>query len=561
MEKPGFLKSGGIGEFLASRRATTILCIALFFAFSWLSYGAYVRFDLSSTGAMRISGTSKNLLRTLPEKAVIELFVSNDLPDEAVLVARKVRDFIQEYVNSSRGRVKLIVLDPDNDKSAQSRAQDLRVQQLDMRVGSSKKAQAQAIYFGLAISYGTKSDSISNLISLYEQHDLENTLTAKLFKMVKPNEKRVAILSGHGAFNMKKERNPTSLSIFSERISSFYGDIMEINTSNADVPVEVSTLVVVQPGKLEPMDRFRIDQFLMRGGNLIVAAAGMEVNFSQQFMASPGSPDMGEFLKKYGIELNADMVNEPKANNYVPFVQPINAFQMSKLPYPPWVVVHKENLSQDNLATKGNAAAILPYVSSIKLNTALLPAGEGPGKFKAEVLAKSTGDSWSQANFAFLDPTKMEESLNSPKQNTGTHNLAVMVQGKFQSQFADGKDLPKEAPKTYAKSAEKDSRILVVGSPYAISNLTFILSEMTGAPLLEENIKLFFSAIDIMNGNEEMVELRKKAAPRIKTKLVSDGERKIYTLLAFLLPLLGILVFGVYRLTKRKNMSPQAREA
>jgi hypothetical protein len=114
MEKPGFMKSGSIGEFLASRRATTILYVALFFAFSWLSYGAYVRFDLSSTGAMRISGTSKNLLRSLPEKAVIELFVSNDLPDEAVLVARKVRDFIQEYVNSSRGRVKLIVLDPIN---------------------------------------------------------------------------------------------------------------------------------------------------------------------------------------------------------------------------------------------------------------------------------------------------------------------------------------------------------------------------------------------------------------------------------------------------------------
>ncbi|HMY11279.1 MAG TPA: Gldg family protein, partial [Turneriella sp.] len=103
-----------IKNFLASRRATTILYVALFFSFSWLSYGAYLRFDLSSTGAMRISGTTKNLLRSLPEKAVIELFVSNDLPDEAVLVSRKARDFIQEYVNSSRGRVKLTILDPDN---------------------------------------------------------------------------------------------------------------------------------------------------------------------------------------------------------------------------------------------------------------------------------------------------------------------------------------------------------------------------------------------------------------------------------------------------------------
>lgn len=542
--------------FLASRRATTILSVALFFAFSWLSYGLFIRFDLSSTGAMRISGTSKNLLRNLPEKATIELFVSNDLPDEAVLVARKVRDFVQEYVNSSRGRVKLIILDPDNDKSAQQRAQDLRVQQLDMRVAGSKKAQAQSIYFGLALSYGTKSEALNNLIGLYEQHDLENQLTAKLFKMVKPNEKKVALLGGHGSFNQKKERNPTSISIFAEKISSFYGELTEVNTTNADIPVEVSTLVVVQPGKLEAIDRFRLDQFIMRGGNLIVAASGMEVNFAQQFMASPGNPDLADFLKKYGIELAADMVNEPKPNYFVPFVQPINAFQMSKAPYPPWVVVPKDNLSQENLASKGNAAFIAPYVSSIKTNPALLPTGEGAGKFKVDVLAKSTSDSWAQANFAFLDPNKMEEMLSAPKQNTGSYNLAVMAHGRFTSQFADGKDLPKEAPKTYLKVAEKDSRILVVGTPFALSNMMFILSEMTGVPLLDENIKLFFSAIDVMHGNEDLVELRKKSSPRIKTKLVEDGARKIFTLLAFAIPLLAIGLYGTYRLTRRKKLTP-----
>ncbi|MBX3722369.1 MAG: GldG family protein [Turneriella sp.] len=546
-----------IKQFLASRRATTILSIAFFFAFSWLSYGAFIRFDLSSTGAMRISGTSKNLLRNLPEKATIELFVSNDLPDEAVLVARKVRDFIQEYVNSSKGRVKLTVLDPDNDKSAQQRAQDLHVQQLDMRVAGSKKAQAQSIYFGLALSYGTKSEALNNLIGLYEQHDLENQLTAKLFKMVKPNEKKVAFLGAHGSFNQKKERNPTSISIFAEKISSFYGELMEINTTTADIPVEVSTLVIVQPGKLEPMDKFRIDQFLMRGGNLIVATSGMEVNFSQQFMASPGNPDIGDFLKKYGIELAADMINEPKPNYFVPFVQPVNQFQMSKLPYPPWVVVPKDNLSQDNLASKGNAALILPYSSSIKTNPAILPPGEGAGKFKVDVIAKSTNDSWAQANFAFLDPGKMEEMLAAPKQTTGTYNLAVMVGGRFQSQFADGKDLPKDAPKTYLKTSEKDSKILVVGTPFALSNMMFILSEMTGVPLLEENMKLFFSAIDVMHGNEDLVELRKKSSPRIKTKLVEEGARKIFTLLAFAIPLLAILIFGAYRLTRRKNLAPK----
>ncbi|HRP69534.1 MAG TPA: Gldg family protein, partial [Turneriella sp.] len=400
-------------------------------------------------------------------------------------------------------------------------------------------------------SYGAKTEALSNLITLYEQQDLENQLTAKLFKMVKPNEKRIGILSGHGQFNMKKERNPTSLSLFTDKISSFYGDIMEVNTSNADVPVEVSTLIIVPPEALSPIERFRLDQFLMRGGNLIVAASGMDVNFSQQFMAAPGNPDLGDFLKKYGIELNSDMVNEPKPNFYIPFVQPVNAFQMSRQPYPPWVLVPKANMSQQSLVSKGNTAFILPYTSSIKTNPALLPEGEGQDKFKVDVLAKSTSDSWSQPNFAFLAPDKMEEMLAAPKQATGAYNLAVMVHGRFKSQFADGKDIPKEAPKTYLKQAEKDSRILIVGTPYAFSNMMYILSEMTGAPLVEENLKLFFSAIDVMNGNEDLVSLRKKSSPAIKAKLVTDGTRKFLTLLAFVVPLLVIGILGAYRLTRR----------
>ncbi|MBV6492704.1 MAG: hypothetical protein LDLANPLL_00701 [Turneriella sp.] len=538
-----------IKNFLSSRRTTTVLSVLFFFAFSYLSYGLFIRFDVSATGALRISESSKKLMRTLPEKATIELFVSNDLPDEAILVARKVRDFIQEYVNASRGRVKLVVLDPDNDKSAQGRANDLHVQQLDLRVGGTKKAQAQAIYFGLAISYGTQSEALSNLITLYEQQDLENQLTAKLFKMVKPNEKRVGFLSGHGQFNLKRDRNPTSLSVFAEKISAFYGDIMEVNTASADVPVEVSTLLVVQPDNLTPVDKFRLDQFIMRGGNLIVAASGMDVNFSQQFMAAPGNPSLAEFLKKYGIELSADMVNEPKPNFYIPFVQPVNAFQMAKLPYPPWVLVPRANMSQENLASKGNAAFVLPYVSSIKTNAQLLPTGAG--QFKVDILAKSSAEAWAQANFAFLAPDKMEELLNATKQNVGVHNLAVMVQGRFHSQFADGKDLPKEAPKSYLKQSEKESRILVVGTPYAFSNMVAILNEMTGAPLVEENLKLLFSAIDIMNGNEDLVGLRKKSSPAIKAKLVTEGTRKFLTLLAFLIPLIVIGVFGAYRLTRR----------
>ncbi|MBS0617050.1 MAG: GldG family protein [Spirochaetes bacterium] len=543
-----------IKAFLASRRASTILYVALFFAFSWLSYGAYVRFDLSSTGAMRISSTTKKLLRNLPERATIELFVSNDLPDEAVLVSRKARDFVTEYVSASRGRVKLTILDPDNDKSAAERAKSLGVQQLDIAVRGSKKAQAQAIYFGLGISYGSKSEPLNNLISLYEQHDLENQLTAKIFKMVKPNEKKIAILASHGNFSLKKEQNPNSLSVFADKISAFYGDILEINTTTQDIPVEVSTLIIVQPGKLEPIDKFRIDQFVMRGGNLIVAASGMEINFSQQFMAAPGNPDLVEFLKRYGIDLATDMVNEPKPNYFIPFVQPINNFQMEKLPYPPWVIVPRDNLSQNNLASKGNAAFIMPYTSSVKINPTILPTGDGAGKFKIDILAKSTADAWAQANFAFLDPAKMGEMLAAPKQNTGTHNLALMIQGKFPSQFATG-ELPKEAPKTFLKAAEKDSRILVVGTPYALSNMMLILTQMTGAPLLEENLKLFFSAIDIMHGNEDLVELRKKSSPRIKAKLVEEGTRKFFTLLAFVAPLLGIGVFGSYRLMKRKNQT------
>ena len=43
------------------------------------------------------------------------------------------------------------------------------------------------------------------------------------------------------------------------RMNAVYGDLLEVNPATADIPVEVSTLILIQPGKLEPIERFRLD--------------------------------------------------------------------------------------------------------------------------------------------------------------------------------------------------------------------------------------------------------------------------------------------------------------
>ncbi|MCS6984223.1 MAG: GldG family protein [Leptospiraceae bacterium] len=540
-----------IKNFQESKKVTTVLLVALFLALNYLSYGIYLRFDLSQEGQFRITQASKNVLRNLQDPVIVEAFFSTDVPPAFVQQIKNIKDFLKEYAANSRGKLKLLFLDPDNDKDARERASALGIQPTPIGQLDVKKQEFRSAYYSVALSYGEKTETIANVL---QSRELEYELTARIRKMSNPQEKRIGFLTNHGPFQLFRGQNIPlwhTMQSFTQRVQLLYGDIMQIDTNSQEIPPEVSVMLVIAPDRFSELDRLRFDQFLMRGGSLIVAASPMNVNL-QNFMASVGNTEAQEFLRHYGIDTGSDMLLDLASRGSLPWLQQIDFFTVQPLPYPFWILIGRSGLNQEHPIGEGLFGLFVPYTSSVKIDGNVVSAEKG---FKTTFLAKTSAETIAKQNFVFLDPRQVASMLETFEETRTDYQVAVYVRGKFPSYFAN-RPLPKDAPKdfTLQKEATADATIVALGSPYVFTDLP-VVSVIGCRECLEANLSFLLSAVDVLNGMEELAQLRKKQKLAVSQRAISKTQQDILTFLAYAIPL-GILVgYGARRVMRRKKLS------
>lgn len=527
-----------IENFRNSKNIRTALLVLLFLNINWLSYGFYSRADLSREGLLRLTSSTKDLLSSIPEQVTIEAFFSSDVPDAAVQQVKQLEDFLREYAASGKGKVNLIFLDPDKDSEAKSRARELGIRPLSMGTLDRTKQEFASVYFSAAINYEDKVELVQNLL---DSQVLEYDLTMKLFKMLNPEGRKIGIIEEVGPFSLNNEQNPfVSLNLLNQGLQEFYGSLQSVNLAEGPIPGDITTLLLVGPEQLDDIQKYHIDQFIMRGGRLVLAANGLSVNF-QNLMASSVDPGLIEFFANYGIEIGTDMILEPR--NYLPLRQRQGVFQVIEIPYPAWMTLASENMKGDNPITKSIPSIFAPYSSSLAINAETLKQG---GKVTSEILASSSSSSWLQKNFAVINPQRQSEILESEERdNIGQNTVVALLEGSFPSYFAT-REPPEEAGDETLKTARRPAKILVLSSPYLLSDVAVQQSQGV-------NLNFLLSGIDVLSGLSELVELRKKNVKNPEVMNLKPGTRDLITALNFIAPLLLITLVGVFRFKSRKE--------
>lgn len=523
-----------LNSLFSSRNLTVGLVILLFLGISYLSYGLYLRFDLSSEGTLRLTKTSRTVLKSVEEPLTIEAYFSEEVPDAAVQQIKFLRDFLQEYARLSHN-VRLRFYNPDKDEDARNRAENLGIQPMQIGALDRKKQEITSLYFSIALHYEGKNEVIHNIL---ETNSPEYELTGRVIKLTHKNQKQVGYLAGHGQFRPDGSNDPFhGFQYLAEQIEILYGPLVEVDTSSEEIPPTIGTLLVIGPSRLSETDRYRLDQFLVRGGHIILAASGMQADL-RQLIASAGSPDAATFLKPYGVVLNEDMIYEGE-NHYIPYEQRVNAFQSMRLPYPVWAV--SDDLLSTNGITKGIEAVVFPYSSSLTIENK-------PEKLKVDILAGSSPQAWSQKGFALIDPRRMPDKPGEGMKRS-IYNQSILLQGNFTSAFSKP---PEESGSSYPHTTDSENAgaLLVISSPYVLTDLGVQLSNGI-------NLGFALSAIDTFNGLEELLALRKKTPPEPKTLTLSEGKQDLITLLNFIFPLGLLSGFGIFHFRKRRKKMHQ----
>ena len=360
--------------------------------------------------------------------------------------------------------------------------------------------------------------------------NLETVITENLQTLVSRSDK-IGYLTGFGTKSLNDAQNG------SQRLQMLANDkyqFVELDLEKDEIPSTISNIVIVAPTeKISEKVFYKLDQFLMQGGNLTVFAdMYQEVPTQNQYqlpeykLLETGLP---EFLAKYGIELGKDYVMD--MNCYKNFQQGYGEIPMYYVP-----ITERSTINQKNPITKNLSYILMFQNSSINLNLS--------DDVKGTVLVKSSDQSWLMKDNIIMHPLYITPVAENER---SSYNLAVLAEGKFASQF--DKNILEQNKNDVAKNslaggtdnhltkAVQNGKIFVAGSSVIVSPM---LIDDSG----REPISIFVrNVLDYMNGNEDLCTMRTKGLALNTLKKSSTASIKVAKIInQYGVPLLVIII-------------------
>ena len=110
-------------------------------------------------------------------------------------------------------------------------------------------------------------------------------------------------------------------------------NIESVDLGSGRVPSIVDVLMVVDPSNLGERELFAIDQFLMRGGTVMLASSPFETQFrNETILASNKSSGLSEWLTHYGITMEETLVMDPRNAAFpVPVTRQVGSFSFQEI--------------------------------------------------------------------------------------------------------------------------------------------------------------------------------------------------------------------------------------
>lgn len=376
--------------------------------------------------------------------------------------------------------------------------------------------------------------------------DLEENIEESLKSIVSKSEE-IGYVTGHGELDIDDSSNGSG------RLSSLVSDrytFREIDLANEEILSKYTAIVIDGPkSSFTDEELYKIDQYILRGGNVLVFADSFDEKIPEGEMAYYMQPsytangtNLNVLFEKYGIELGKNYVMDK------------NCYSQNNQNYGKVNFYFAPMLQKDSLNQKSEITKNLGYVIMIQNSSVDVSKAQDNKDLKVTVLAKSSPDSWTVDKDISINPLAI--SVPSETESFKSENLAVLIEGKFSSAFDSSPEKEKLSgdnslsAKNHLSKSVQNGKILVITS-----------SKLTTSQLLDENgsepVSLFVrNAVDYMNGETELCAMRTKGLS-LSTLTVKNVQVSVFAKyfneagLAVIVAVCGLLVLLKIRAKKR----------
>ena len=301
---------------------------------------------------------SGDIFSGIPQKVQLQAYFSSDdkLPDPLPKLRADLEALIGDYKKTGAGKFDAAIVNPDEGGGAVGKRLE---ETYGLRPLAAGLMNPKQFWFHLILKSGDKVEQVPLPQSL-DKAGLKQNIEAEL-KRFRPGALRTVALytppstppmpqlgvagSGGPSFQLLENKLRQNAQV---KAADLHG---------GRVPEEADILFVAAPDRIDDTQLFAIDQFLMKGGTVIVAASPLKVSLQGNLTASPSRSGLEKWLDYHGLEMRQSMVlDRQNAPLPIPVERDVGGIpvrQIQLLDYPYFVDVRENGLARGDAPTVG----------------------------------------------------------------------------------------------------------------------------------------------------------------------------------------------------------------
>lgn len=553
---------------LKGKKAGDLLLLAnglvLIILLNLVSADRFFRIDLTEEKRFSIKPQTKVLLNNLVDDIYIEVYLEGDLNASFRRLKNSMREVLDEFRIYSGNKVKVTFVDPSAAMSQQARNEFMealaRKGVTPTRLVDRKDGQTseKLIFPGAVLSYGGLETGVTllkgNKARTPEEEinqsieGLEYELANAIYKLTNTDRKRIGFLQGHG------ELDSLAVASLNNALLDVY-DVYKVNLQRKPVLKDYDALIVAKPTRpFSEQDKYKLDQYIMSGGRVLFLMDKLEATMDsasrEDYFAFPYELRLDDLLFKYGVRINADLIQDRTAGMYPVITGEQGGkpqLQLMDWPFFPLI-----NRYADHPVARNLDAIMVKFVSTIDTVKA-------DGIIKTP-LAFTSAFSRKVAAPVPVSINEIRRNVKPESFSSGNLPIAYLLEGSFTSVFKN-RFLPEGVEQSGFKSEGSPSKIIIVsdgdiarndinprtGNPqqlgldpftnYTFANEEFLLNAI--AWLVDEN--------GLIKARSKEVKIRPLNKEKIRT------EKTTWQVFNLVLPIIVLMLYGMLLMYLRKR--------
>jgi ABC-type uncharacterized transport system involved in gliding motility auxiliary subunit len=528
------------------------------------------RFDVTEDRIYTISPGAKKVFGELKVPVTVKFYVTgaDQMPAGLQTLERDVVDKLSEFNVVSDGNLRFSVVDPSKDDDLKEKLATKGIRPFQVQSIERDAMGIKLVYSALEIAYLEKEEEVLPQVLPQTLDTLEYDIAAAVTRLTRDMDPVIGVYASRQAVDPQLLQMYMQMGQSPPEPQDIYQDVVEVLrsqsydvrrveiTKDSPIPEEASTLLVLAPRNLSDRQRYEINRFVQRGGNLVVAVQKYEFNYTPGRMggfnisASAQESGLDPLLKSWGLEISDRLLMD--SNNEVlaiPSSRNVGGLrlQVSEPVQAPMQIKVTGGQINDEISV-ANGLDVLLYLWGSRL--VLDPEKLVDNEIKHTVLFHSSAQTW-EVDYT-PGPLPPSAMVPDPDGELSNEPLGVYLEGILPNAYAEGTVPPWGA----AGDDSTGGMPVEEFTPLPTKAIVVGCAKMFDDSLLRSipsNAMLMLNAVDALTLGDELIQIRAKATTVRSIDPLSDQAKLFYRFFSIVLVPLLVAAYGVLRMMKRRR--------